>query len=64
MEIIFCNKNKTEKLCLKTSAADIYSLSKKEVKLLENVLLLNEGYSWLPKNDGYNLKKQLPVIKA
>lgn len=62
MEICFCNKRGTEKLCLKVDAEDIYSLTDTEVKAITDIIYLNDGYTWKPVGTGHALKHNLPLV--
>lgn len=51
MEILFRNRRRTAKLCMKVSCVDeghqdIWHLRDYEIDKLKEVLSLNEGYKW------------------
>ena len=69
MEILFRNRRRTAKLCMKVSCADerhqdIWHLRDYEVDKLKEILSLNEGYKWEPVRTGYAYENNLPLIRA
>lgn len=45
MEILFRNKRKTAKLCMKVKGESIFSLEDRELDKISEILSLNDGYT-------------------
>lgn len=64
MEILFRNKRRTAKLCMKVKGENIYTLENYEIDKLKEILSLNEGYRWEPVRTGFAYDNNLPLIRA
>lgn len=62
MEILFRNKRRTAKLCMKINGDNICDLKDFEIKKLNEILSLNKGYVWEPVRDGFAYSNNLPLI--
>lgn len=62
MELLFRNKNKTCKFCVKTDAKSIYDLNKKELRFIRNTIQMNDGYCWEPVSTGFAAISNLPLL--
>ena len=62
MELLFRNKRRTAKLCMKVNCENIYHLSDTEINKLNEILDLNNGYSWEPVRTGFACENKLPLI--
>ena len=62
MEILFRNKRRTAKLCMKVKGDSICDLKDFEINKLNEILSLNEGYVWEPVRDGFAHSNNLPLI--
>lgn len=64
MEILFRNKQNTAKLCMKVSGENIHHLKEYEIKTLNEILSLNDGYKWELVRTGFAYDNKLPLIGA
>lgn len=64
MELLFRNKRRTAKLCLKVSCNNIWHLNENEVNKITEIIDMNEGYTWEPVKDGFAYAEKLPLIKV
>ena len=64
MELLFRNKNWTAKFCMKVSVKNIYNLTENEADRLNEILSMNDGYTWEPVRTGYAHDNKLPLIPA
>jgi hypothetical protein len=62
MEILFRNKRGTAKLCMRASTENIWDIPEAEVNRLNDILSLNEGYTWIPVRTGFAKDNKLPLI--
>lgn len=62
MELLFCNKTGTAKLCMRASTENIWTIPEAEVNRLKDILSLNEGYTWKPVRTGFAKENKLPLI--
>lgn len=64
MEILFRNRRKTAKLCMRMSSGDVSHFEDHELVRLKEILSLNKGYTWEPVRDGFAHDNNLPLIGA
>lgn len=64
MEILFRNKRGTAKLCMKVGCVNVFELKEYEIKKLNGILEINEGYKWEPVKTGFAEENNLPLIGA
>ena len=64
MEILFRNKRRTAKLCMKVSCDDVWHFNENELDMLKGIIAMNEGYTWEPVRTGFARDNNLPLIGA
>ena len=62
MEILFRNKLRTAKMCMKADGNMVQNLSDRDINLINMILNANSGYAWEPVEDGFAKRHKLPLI--